>query len=127
MAPERGQRLFLKDWTTFPPRKVGQPELATPLCTAEQGQVPTTLRPTQETRVRAPGAPAPEPQSLVVQKEARRAQALLARRLHPSFPLPSAAHTLPGSFSLPRPSLTSSRTAGSFPEQLVNAGLRILL
>lgn len=123
-APPRDQRLFLKDWTTFPPRKVGQPELAPPLCTAEPGQVPTALRPTQETRVRAPGARAPEPQSLVVQKEARRAQALLPRRLHPSFPFPSAAHTLPGSFSLPRPSPISSRTTGSFREQLVYTGCR---
>lgn len=116
MTPKRGQRLFQKDWTTSPYGKIGQFELATPLCTVEQGQVPATLRPTQETRVRAPGAGAPEPQSIVVQKEARRARSLLARGLHQPFPFLqcSSPRSRPVYSASPEPDF--SKTTGSFLE-----------
>lgn len=86
MALERSQRLFLKDWTTSPPGKVGQPEVATLLgCTPRRGPGHST----QEMHVWAPGAaglePLTVPGSLLVQRQGRLPEALLTCWLHQPF------------------------------------------
>lgn len=121
MVPKRGERLP----EGLLPRlgKLGNPKLPH-LWVAEQGQVPATGRPTLEARVRAPGAGAPEPQSLVVRKKGRpRSPCSPVSFVSPFYFSSAPYHSAWLLFSA---SLEpdSSKTTGSFREQLAHRDRR---